>query len=330
MGNHKEYDFKVISLNVRGLGDKKKRKAVFQWLKKHEYDMIYLQETHSNIDIEKEWKQEWDGVLVMSHGSSQSKGCMILFNKHLDADIKEITCDNSGRYIVLQCEVMGENYVFINVYAPNTENEQVLFIKEIETKLSQLNYTSSNQYVIGGDWNIVRDGQLDKFGGIQNLKLKAIEQQDAFMNSYELNDSWRIKYPFTKRYTWRQKKPLIQCRLDYWLISDSLFDCIESMDIIPSIHSDHSAIIVTFKHIPDERKGPGLWKLNTSLINDSVYTETLKTNIRKWKNDYECIGDSRVKWELVKYEIRKFSIKFSKEKQRNKHTEKIELETMFR
>ncbi len=46
-----------------------------------------------------------------------------------------------------------------------------------------------------------------------------------------------------------EKKTLIQCRLDYWLISDSLFDYIESMDIIPSIHSDHSAITITFKHI---------------------------------------------------------------------------------
>ena len=45
----------------------------------------------------------------------------------------------------------------------------------------------------------------------------------------------------SKLFTWRQKNPFIQRRLDYWLINDTSKDDIEKSDIIPSINSDHSA-----------------------------------------------------------------------------------------
>ena len=51
----------------------------------------------------------------------------------------------------------------------------------------------------------------------------------------DLVDIWRIRNPTVKRFTWRQKKPIIQRRLDYWLVSDSLQDDIDSVDIKTSI-----------------------------------------------------------------------------------------------
>ena len=43
----------------------------------------------------------------------------------------------------------------------------------------------------------------------------------------DLSDIRRVRNPLTKRYTWRQKHPLIQRRLDFWLTSNSLQDDIE-------------------------------------------------------------------------------------------------------
>ena len=37
---------KLLSLNVRGLGNFRKRRAIFAWCRKENADLIYLQETH--------------------------------------------------------------------------------------------------------------------------------------------------------------------------------------------------------------------------------------------------------------------------------------------
>ena len=59
-------------------------------------------------------------------------------------------------------------------------------------------------------------------------------------------------------------------RLDCWLISNCLSDNVWNVDIIPSIKTDHSAIIIEFKDINDRVKGPGIWKLNCSLLSDQL------------------------------------------------------------
>ena len=41
---------------------------------------------------------------------------------------------------------------------------------------------------------------------------------------------WCIRNPTEKRFTWRQKTPLIQRRLDYLLISNDLQEDVESVD----------------------------------------------------------------------------------------------------
>jgi len=50
--------FKIISLNVRGLSNFKKRRVIFNWCRKMKSDIILLQETPSKLEIEKQWEHE--------------------------------------------------------------------------------------------------------------------------------------------------------------------------------------------------------------------------------------------------------------------------------
>ena len=54
----------ISSLNVRGLRDYKKRRAVFHYLQKSEAGIIFLQEVHSTSEIENQWRAEWGGSTV--------------------------------------------------------------------------------------------------------------------------------------------------------------------------------------------------------------------------------------------------------------------------
>ena len=73
--------------------------------------------------------------------------------------------------------------------------------------------------------------------------------------------------------------------MDYWLISNSLSDNVCDVDIIPSIKTDHSAIIIEFKDVSDTVKGPGLWKLNCSLLRDSLYVDEINRLIPTWSRE---------------------------------------------
>ena len=75
--------YKIISLNVRGLNCSRKRRQVFRWLHQQKSDIIFLQETYSSHDTIGGWEAEWGGKIVSSHGSSHSRGVMILFNHDL-------------------------------------------------------------------------------------------------------------------------------------------------------------------------------------------------------------------------------------------------------
>ena len=131
---------------------------------------------------------------------------------------------------------------------------------------------------------------------------------------FDLVDIWRIRNPDTKRFTWRQKKPFIQRRLDYWLISDVCQDNIEKSDIISSINSDHSAIFLHFNNIVDQKHGPSFWKFNASLAEDGNFVTLINESIPTWLEEFKTIDDKRLLWDLIKCKIRQLSIKYGKEK----------------
>ena len=56
--------------------------------------------------------------------------------------------------------------------------------------------------------NVHRDADLDNPGGKNKKTVKLTED---LMSAFKLVDIWRIR----KRFTWRQRKPFIQRRIDY-------------------------------------------------------------------------------------------------------------------
>ena len=136
-------------------------------------------------------------------------------------------------------------------------------------------------FIVGGDFTIILHHVLVVQGG--NSKRKdSVEHMSA---EFDLVHIWRIRRPTVTRFTWRQKKPIIQRRLDYWLVSDSLQDDIDSVDIKTSIKSDHSAIRLSINDLDDLEKGPNFWKFDPNLVNDSVYCELLTTEYANWLED---------------------------------------------
>ena len=149
------------------------------------------------------------------------------------------------------------------------------FINTLTKVVEDMDITHEKCIILGGDFNIVRDMYIDKKGGTVNCKKLSNDKLDILMESLGLNDSWRIKNPNSARYTWRQKTPFIQCRLDYFLISSHIYDNIDEIEILPSLQSDHSIISVSFSPLENSFKGPVLWKFNNKLLLDTQFEEIL-------------------------------------------------------
>ena len=142
----------------------------------------------------------------------------------------------------------------------------------------------------------------------------------------DLVDTWRIRNPERRLFTWKQSKPLIQRRLDFWLISDICQDEVEQVKIIPSIKSDRSAIKLLFNGIEEQRHGPFHWKFNSNLTKDEEHIKLIADSVPVWIEEFKDVMIT-VLWDLIKYRIRQVSIRYSKEKARLRKVKMLEIET---
>ena len=322
------HDFSVGSLNVRGLNNIIKRQAIFKWIKNKNLDIFMLQECYSGEEDCSLWEDEWGGRCLFSHGSKHSRGTMILFKPGLDIEIMSTKLDMIGRYIIVKLEIQGEMFVLVNVYAPNKATDKEGFFKRIKIELETMKIELTDKLIVGGDWNTIFNIEIDKKGGNKKIIHTIPNQMRELIEIFDLVDIWRISNPTLERYTFRQKTPLIQTRLDYFLISNNLQDLIVKTNILPSIRSDHSVITLSVKHLPEDTRGSSHWKFNSSLLQDKRYIDELTAKFEEWRTDYSTIEDKRVVWDLLKYETRKYTMKYCsiKKKESCKVQKNLELE----
>ena len=225
--------------------------------------------------------------------------------------------DQNGRYIIMKCTIQGEGIYLVNLYAPNTRREQSIFYTHLHDEIVSANISLTDILITGGDWNTILAADIDKMGGNDLGEQTTTPEMRNMITDLNLHDIWRIRNPTTKRFTYRQKRPLVQTRLDYFLLSHCTLDIVTDTKILSSFCSDHSCISIHVSSITEQTRGSGHWKFNSSLLKDETYVNDMKQKLGEWSNVYDYCVDKRIKWELLKYEVRKFTIAYSKLKKQN-------------
>ena len=175
-------NFKMLSLNVRGIRSLEKRKALLIWLNKQKADILFLQETYSTKAVENVWRSQWNGSIFFAHGSNHSCGVLVLVKDHLEFEVKSVLTDNKGLYILLSANIQGTDYILGNIYAPNKVQQQCSFFDEIQSKLDDFISDPELKVIVGGDFNFVTDLDLDCFGGSPTEKESAKRVKDICLN----------------------------------------------------------------------------------------------------------------------------------------------------
>ena len=180
---------------------------------------------------------------------------MILLNPKDDIDVIKFEKDSHGRLIILDKKMNGVNLVLMNLYAPNDVSQQAQFFEKVMNKLS--NYADEN-IIIGGDLNCPLT-ELDKIGGkpVENKK-RVRDKISQLSDLYSLQDVWREMKPKEKQFTWRDKAYKVQCRLDYFLVSQNLANLAKECSIVHAPGSDHCAVkLFSQSDSLNKKVGPG-------------------------------------------------------------------------
>ena len=164
------------------------------------------QETYSTKEVEDIWNTQYNGKSFYSHGTNHSCGViMILIKDDLEFKVKSSVSDSKGRYILIDATVQESDFLLGNIYAPNKVQEQCEFFSGLEKMIEKLNTSAEQKIVVGGDFNVAIDPDLDCSVGNPTKKDSVKHIQDICLN-FDLVDIWRVRNPACKRFSWRQKK----------------------------------------------------------------------------------------------------------------------------
>ena len=327
-----------ITNNIKGIRNNSKRLSVVEYFRNKlgNNGILFLQETHSTFNDKIIWKNDFNGPVFYSHGTSQSCGVFIAYFGNLNFSVNKQVGDKNGRILTLDVNIDEIRYVPDNIYNANNKVEQVQVLSKLSELMKNINFSEENRIVLAGDLNVFFDSKLEMKGGKPSLKQKSVAKLLELKEEYNLYDIWRIRNPTKKLYTFRQNHSsgIINRRLDYIFISNKLQEFSNDTNIIPAFKTDHSSVSVTISNYNFFKPGPGLWKFNNSLINDETFTNTFKNFIQNMINELELntktFLDNQLKWELLKYEIRRFTISYCKQPNKKDVAERKYLENKFK
>ena len=280
-------DFACVTYNVKGLRQKAKRVKIFEFLKtKVPCGIIMLQEAHCvDTDLE-EWTNELDCDVFLNSGSSNSCGTLIAFTKNLNPTISYNFKDDLGRLQIISCTFHEKKFLFINIYNENTQKGQNTLLEKLISILENFTDLQDHQIIIGGDWNFILDKNLDALGGSPQLKLPSISKLLKINEKYDLIDIYRVRYPNQKRFTFRQNSPRRLRRLDFFIISNSLQESVKKIDVLNSVSSDHSPVLIKICMGSEPSRGSNYWKFNASLLQEEDFVEKMSNKIDELKTTF--------------------------------------------
>ena len=100
-------------------------------LKKGPMCILFLQETHSSIEIEKKWIDDFKDKVHYSHGKTNSCGVLIAIYGNLNICVKNKVNGNDCKVLTLEATRNSSKYLLINLYNANTERKQLTTIKNL-------------------------------------------------------------------------------------------------------------------------------------------------------------------------------------------------------
>lgn len=119
----------IITWNVRGLRDPRKRRQILSYLDRHQVHVAMLQETHFNPRRNITFACKWAAHRIFSSFSSYARGVAILVKRGTPFTLTGATWDAQGRYCLTWGRLGSDSVTLACCYGPNVDDPQ--FITEL-------------------------------------------------------------------------------------------------------------------------------------------------------------------------------------------------------
>lgn len=312
----------IYSINVNGLRNRDKVKAVFGLLTDWRCDYCLLQETFWDNEFVEEIKHLWDGVIFHSNNENRHSGVAILVNKTMKNYSKLANKDSDGRMVSIDIKHNGYELTLMSIYAPNKSIEKVMFFSNL------MDYLSNNKTVIGGDFNTSLS-HVDRCNTMHICDTSYKKLKDL-MSECQLYDVWRGRNPDSKIFSWKRiiNNQLKASRIDYFLIDNSYRPYVKYICYKETTLSDHSFIYmkIDFSNID---KGKGVWILNNKFLDEKEYHDKIINVVQRAKTNPLYNDEMLVWWDNVKYQIKRISQNYGQNRSRKKYERYNRLQKKF-
>ncbi len=261
---------RIVTFNANGIRSAAS-KGFFDWLKKQNADVVCLQETKAQEDQLTDPMFRPDGHHCFYRDASTKKGYsgVAIYSRREPDEVRTAlgwpAFDDEGRYI----EARYGNLSVVSLYVPSgtSGDERQKFKYEVMTWLAGIFakwLESGRDYVICGDWNIVRSRNDIKNWASNQKNTGCLPDERAWLNGLIADacgdgtpapktgwvDSFRAVKPDTVEYTWWSNRGAARAnnvgwRIDYQIVSPSLRP--KACTITPTPRfSDHAPMLVEY------------------------------------------------------------------------------------
>ena len=145
-----------ISYKVKGIQKFRKRIKVFEYLKNNSLPngFVFLQETHSFVEFEKQWSDSFKVKIFYSHGTINSCCVAIAILGSKSLAVVETKNDGQGRILILDIKSCDKELLLVNLYHANTEKEQSDTLTKLSQMLNSIPNIVNRNVILGRDFNL--------------------------------------------------------------------------------------------------------------------------------------------------------------------------------
>ena len=284
----------ITTFNINGISDDNKSVNVIRFLETINTSILLLQECNLNKPhLIKKYEHAFEGKAFWNSSGSNTIGTAIFVKTKFVPFIIDNKIIINGRAQYIDIKLDDTIHRVINIYSPvkTLVNPRHEFHNEIYKYLD-----CGNEIVLAGDFNSIRT-----IHETTNKNRKILKCDTDFYNilneSYSLYDITESKFvnpPFTFRHH------LGSSRIDK--VFTTLGIKMRTIKIETNHHtiSDHDSVTLTLTSKTKIRWGPGVWKLNNSLLKDAELKSMVKKVLihsRKVKDKFNSFLDW---WDMVK------------------------------
>jgi exonuclease III len=286
----------LLSLNVNGLADAAKRRALFLAIIEGPFDVVCLQETHQRVsDSGERWAntgaapgQPWPGWSfwqrnTMRCGTQATAGVATLIRDSCGCSDTTIVGDPdpAGRRLRVDFNLHGHAYTVLNVYAPCENLPRVPFFSTLSRDLP----TDGRATLLCGDFNCI-DAAHDAIPtpSPRSRRWRGAAELQTLTMAAGLTDAWRRLHPEPARdFTYAAADSC--ARLDRWLVADHLMQHAPAAAIVDGLPGDHRGVTFSFAPPGAALRVRPPWRFPLALLADSDFLTAIRVAARRLQAD---------------------------------------------